>query len=109
MSQPRADLRRHPRVRVAWKVIVEAPGYRPRMRKTIDVSPFGMKVRLETPLAEGSEARLSLSTPDRRAIRLHAVVWRTDSDGPVFVFIGLAESQFNRLKLLIDAHRGADR
>ena len=107
MSQPRADLRRYPRVHVAWKVIVEAPGHRPKMRKTVDVSPFGTKVRMETPLADGSAARLSMSTPDRRALRLDAIVWRTDPDGPVFVFVGLAESQFTRLKLLVDAHRGA--
>jgi hypothetical protein len=107
MSQPRADLRRYPRVRVAWKVIVEAAGYRPQMRKIIDVSPYGMKVRLETPLTDGSDARLSLSTPDRRAFHVNAIVWRTDPDGRVFVFVGLAQDQFARLKLLIDSHRGA--
>jgi len=107
MSQPRADLRRYPRVRVAWKVIVEAPGHRSKMRKTIDVSPYGMKVRLETPLPDGADARLSLSTPERRALQVNAIVWRTDPDGPVFVFVGLSQDLFAQLKLLIDSHRGA--
>jgi hypothetical protein len=107
MGQTRADLRRYPRVRVTWKVIVETSGHRPQMRKIIDVSPFGMKVRLETPLTDGADARLSMSTPDRRALHVNAIVWRTDPDGPVFVFVGLAQEQFARLKLLIDSHRGA--
>jgi hypothetical protein len=107
MAESRADLRRHPRVRVSWKVIVEVPGSRPRMRKTIDVSPFGMKVRFDAPLSDGADARLSLSTPDRRGFQVNAIVWRTDPDGPVFVFVGVAQEQFLRLKLLLDSYRGA--
>jgi hypothetical protein len=107
MGESRADLRRYPRVRVAWKVIVDVPGCRPRMRRTIDVSPFGMKVRLDAPLRDGADARLSLSTPDRRGFRVRAIVWRSDPDGPVFVYVGVAPEQFLRLKLLLDSYRGA--
>lgn len=107
MDDSRADLRRYPRVRVAWKVIVDVPGNRPRMRKTIDVSPFAMKVRLEAPINDGADARLKLSTPDRRAFQVNAIVWRTDQDGSVFVFVGVAQEQFQRLKGLLDSYRGA--
>jgi hypothetical protein len=107
MDDTRADLRRCPRVRVAWKVIVDVPGSRPRMRKTIDVSPFAMKVRFEAPLGDGAAARLKLSTPDRRAFHVNAIVWRSDAEGAVFVFVGVAQEQFQRLKGLLDSYRGA--
>jgi hypothetical protein len=101
------DLRRYPRVRVAWKVIVELPGGRPRMRRTIDLTPFGAKVRLESAPRAGADARLSLSTPERTPLRINAIVWRSDPEGSVFVFVGVSRDDFRRLKLLLDAYRGA--
>jgi hypothetical protein len=82
-------------------------GSRPRMRKTVDVSPFGVKVRLKERLPDGAPARLRFSPPDRRPLQLDSIVWRSDADGPVFVFVGVSEEQLNRMKSLVDSHRGA--
>jgi hypothetical protein len=77
------------------------------MRNTIDMSPFGMKVRFDAPLRAGTDARLNLSAPGQRPLAIKAIVWRMDPDGPVFVFIGVARDDFIQLKLLVDSYRGA--
>jgi hypothetical protein len=93
---------------VAWKVIIEMPGSRPRMRKTVDVSPFGVKVRLNNRLDDhlpnGTAARLRLATPDRRPLSMNAIVRRSDLEGPVFVFIGVGEEEVMRMKSLVDSY-----
>jgi hypothetical protein len=106
-NQPRADLRRYPRARVAWKVIIDMPGRRPRMRRTVDISPFGVKVRLDERPPDGAAARLSFSVPDRRPLQMNAMVRRCDADGPVFVFVGPSEEELTRMKSLVDSYRGA--
>jgi hypothetical protein len=92
-------------VRVAWKVIIDMPGSRPRMRKTVDISPFGVKVRLQERLPDGAPARLRFSAPDRRPLQMNAIVWRCDADGPVFVFVGVSEEELARMKSLVDSYR----
>src|SRR5262249_46414840 len=104
-DRPGADLRRYPRARVSRKVVVLVPGARPRHRQSIDVSPFGMKVRLETKLAPGRPGGLSLAVPGEAPLALDAIVWRTDHEGPVFVFVGVPAKQFRRLKQLVDSYR----
>jgi hypothetical protein len=105
MNEPRADLRRYPRVRVAWKVIIDVPGSRPRMRRTVDVSPFGVKVRLDSPLHNGVPARLRFVAPDRQPLEVRAVASRVDADGPVFVFLGVGDDLVARMKALVDSYR----
>jgi len=106
MSKAHADLRRYPRCRAAWNVVVDTPGARPRTRRTIDIALHGAKVRLTDPLEHGVPARLRFSTPDRRGLLVDSIVWRSDPDGHVFVFVGLGEEDLARLKELIDSCRG---
>ncbi|HET8578333.1 MAG TPA: PilZ domain-containing protein [Methylomirabilota bacterium] len=80
------ELRRHPRLRVSWPAIVEA-GSRLLHVETVDVSPFGAKVRLDERLEEGTLATLHLRPPDGKPLDIQAIVWRTDEDGPAFFFI----------------------
>ena len=105
MSLSRADLRRYPRVRVAWRVIVEVPGGRPLVRETVDFSPYGAKIRLEDRLPQGTSARLRFSTPDRRPLELYAIVRRSDTEGPIFGFVSLTHADLLRLTALVDSHR----
>ena len=107
MAEAPADLRRYPRCRAAWTVIVDTPGRPPRTRRTVDFGPFGVKVRLPDRLRHGAPARLRLSTPDRRALLVNAIVWRSDPDGHVFVFVGVSPDDLARMKGLVDSHRGA--
>ena len=106
MNEPRSELRRRPRVSVAWKVTIDVPGSRPRMRRTVDVSPFGVKVRLDDWLPSGTLARLRLATPDRQPLELRASVLRVDADGLVFVFAGVSGDLLARMQSLVDSYRG---
>jgi len=75
-------------------------------RETIDVGPHGVKVRLDESVGAGSRVRLRFQPPDRKRLDLESIVWRNDSDGPVFVFVNMPDEDFERLKLLVDQHRG---
>ena len=88
MSEQMADLRRHPRSKVAWPVTVEAGGRRFE-RKTVNLSPIGAKVQLEEELPVGSNARLRFRPPQGQPLDVDAVVWRADSDGPAFFFVSV--------------------
>ena len=88
MSDQMADLRRHPRSKVAWPVTVEAGG-RSFERKTVNLSPIGAKVQLEEELPVGSNARLRFRPPQGQPLDVDAVVWRADSDGPAFFFVSV--------------------
>jgi hypothetical protein len=82
----RQELRRHPRLQVSWPAIVEA-GNRLLHVQTLDVSPFGAKVRCDERLEEGTIATLHLKPPQGRPLDIRAIVWRSDKDGPAFFFI----------------------
>jgi hypothetical protein len=88
MSDQMADLRRHPRSKVAWPVTVEAGGRRFE-RQTVNLSPIGAKVQLEEDLPVGSNARLRFRPPQGQPLDVDAVVWRADSDGPAFFFVSV--------------------
>ena len=82
------DLRRHPRVSVSWRVIVDAGNRRFELR-TVNLSPFGAKVRLAERLEPGTPAHLRLHPPAGPPVEVEAIVWRADADGPAFFFIGV--------------------
>ena len=83
------DLRRHPRARVAWPVTVEAGDQRLYL-ETVNLSPFGAKLRLDdSPLEPGTLAQLHFRPRDGRPLDVQAIVWRTDPDGPAFFFNGV--------------------
>lgn len=89
MSERRADLRRYPRAKVAWPVVLEV-GDRHFNIQTVNLSPMGTKVGLvEAPLEIGSSAKLRIRPPNGRALDVNAIVWRSDRDGSAFFFIGV--------------------
>lgn len=87
------ELRRHPRARVSWPVIVEA-GNRLFHLQTINLSPFGAKVYLKDQLEVGTQAQLHFRPPEGRPLDVQAIVWRADPDGPAFFFIGVRAEEF---------------
>ncbi|HEV8437068.1 MAG TPA: PilZ domain-containing protein [Methylomirabilota bacterium] len=88
------DLRRHPRARVSWPVTVEV-GDRIFYLETVNLSPFGAKLRLEdASLEPGTPVQLHFRPPDGRPLDVQAIVWRTDPDGPAFFFIGVDRQDF---------------
>jgi hypothetical protein len=89
MNERRADLRRYPRAKVAWPVVLEV-GDRHFNIQTMNLSPMGTKVGLvEAPLEIGSPAKLRIRPPNGRTLDVNAIVWRSDRDGSAFFFIGV--------------------
>ena len=82
----RPESRRRPRSKVSWPVVVEV-GDRVLHGETLNVSPFGVKVRLDGRLQDATLAILHLNPPMARSVDVHAIVWRMDDDGPVFLFL----------------------
>jgi hypothetical protein len=105
MNEARVDQRRYARARVAWKIMIETPGSRPRIRKTVDISPFGVRVRLDERFQQGAPARLRLSAPGGPPLQFNAVVLRIDAAGPVFVFVGVSDGDVTRMKSLVDSYQ----
>jgi hypothetical protein len=87
--------------------VVELPGGRALSRETIDVSPYGVKVKLDGDMEPGTAARLPPKPPDRRPLDLRSVVGRADTDGHVLLFVDVSGDELERLKTLVDDHRRA--
>lgn len=88
------DLRRHPRAQVSWPVTVSAGNQRLDL-VTINLSPFGAKIRLDQEVFElGTPALLHFEPPNGRPLDVHAIVWRRDPDGAAFFFIGVEGEDF---------------
>jgi len=82
----RPESRRRPRTKVNWPVVVELDD-RVLHGETIDVSQLGVKVRLGERLEDASLVTLHLNPPQGCPLDARAIVWRTDDDGPVFLFL----------------------
>ena len=87
MTTRQHDRRRHPRSDVSWLVVVEA-GKRRFLLQTVDISARGAKVRPRERLDIGTPAQLRFRPPDGTPFNVPALVWRTDSDGLAFLFMG---------------------
>jgi len=85
----RQEQRRRPRNRVSWPVIVEVDD-RLLRGETLDLAPFGAKLRLDEHLVEGTVATLHIKPPQDPPLDVEAIVWRTDRDGCVFFFMKAA-------------------
>jgi CheY-like chemotaxis protein len=83
---PRKDSRRRPRTSVKWPVVIEVDE-RLLHGETIEVSQLGVKVRLGERLMDGSRVTLHLNPTEGCPVDAQAVVFRTDDDGTVFVFV----------------------
>lgn len=84
----RKDTRRHAREKVAWPVVVDN-GLRYIPAETINVSPYGVKVRLGERLELGAQVKLKIRPSGRPPYETCAIVWRIDRDGPALLFLGV--------------------
>lgn len=82
----RPESRRRPRTKVNWSVVVELDD-RVLHGETIDVSQLGVKVRLGERLEDASLVTLHLNPCKGSPLDARAIVWRTDDDGAVFLFL----------------------
>src|SRR3990172_1837357 len=88
----RKDTRRHARDRVTWPVVVDN-GDRYIPAETVNLSPYGVKLRLTDRLELGADVRLVLRPPDPPPPDVRAIVWRTDRDGSALLFLGVHSQQ----------------
>ena len=101
--------RRYPRVKVSLDVTLEDLAGGQWRGQSVDLSPFGLKVRSSANTKPGGTARLSFSPPDGDGrIAVLSLMVRKDPDGLDFAFINLTNSDFTRLKNFVDSsHRPA--
>ncbi len=96
--------RRYARVKVTLDVAMEDPTGRQSQGQTVDLSPFGVKLRVPGEIEPGSTAQLSFSAPDGDSrINVLSLLVRKDTDGLGFAFINLTNTDFNRLKGYVDS------
>lgn len=104
--RPVKERRRGPRVDAALPVSFEAEKPYDWRGKTVNLSPFGVKVDLPASAirpAEGTSVRLRLDTPD--PIRIKGMVWRREPKATALIFVDLAREEIERLRALVEALR----
>ncbi len=95
--------RRSPRLTVSLEVTVDQPDGAPLLGESVDLSPFGLKMRLTARVQPNGVVRLLFSPPDGEGpISVLSVVVREDPDGPALSFVNLTQPDFQRLKALVD-------
>ena len=95
LTSKQPDRRRHPRSDDSWLVVVEA-GKRRFLLQTVDISARGAKVRPRERLDIGTPAQLRFRPPDGAPFNIPALVWRADSDGLAFLFMGDIQDRLRR-------------
>jgi CheY-like chemotaxis protein len=70
---------------------------------SVDLSPFGIRIRSPGRFKEGALAKLTFTPPDGLpALTVLSVLARsTDSDGDAFLFVNLAVAEFHRLSAIV--------
>lgn len=100
----RINQRRYPRVQVSLDVKVEGPTAGQSRGRSVDLSPFGLKVRSGAEVEPGGIVRLSFSPPDGDPlISVLSLMVRKDPDGHAFTFVNLTNPDFIRLKKFVDS------
>ena len=79
------DRRQYPRTRVAWPILVHVGATR-YLSRSLDISPFGAKVRINARLKIGTAVQVEVVPPEGPRLRVGATVWRVDADGLAFLF-----------------------
>ena len=96
--------RRYPRAQVSLDVTVEDLRGGQWQGQSVDLSPFGVKVRSAAVILPGDTSRLSFSLPDGGPpISVLSLMIRKDPDGQAFAFINLTNPDFKRLKDFVDS------
>ena len=102
----RKDTRRHARNKVNWLVVIEN-GIRGIPAETVNVSPYGAKLKVGDRLELGTEVKLNIRPPGRLPYDARAIVWRIDRDGVALLFLGVNHQQIPvASKPLVAAPRG---
>lgn len=100
----RLNQRRYPRVEVSLDVKVEQAAAGASRGRSVDLSPFGLKLRSAGEVEPDGTVRLTFSPPDGDPlISVQSLLVRKDPDGHAFTFINLTNPAFLRLKKFVDS------
>jgi PilZ domain-containing protein len=89
LKEREPELRRHPRVQIAWRVTAEVQGQIHDL-ETVNLSPLAAKLAAgDLRPNPGTPAQLHFHPPLGEPLDVDALVWRNDPDGTVFFLIGL--------------------
>jgi CheY-like chemotaxis protein len=103
-SVQRPNRRRYARVKALLDVTMEDLAGGQWQAQSVDVSPFGLKVRSTAKVEPGRTVRLSFSpSPGEVRITVLSLVVRKDPDGLAFAFVNLTNDDFDRLRRFVDA------
>ncbi len=96
--------RRYPRVEVSLEVRVDEPTAGQLRAQSVDLSPFGLKLRSAAQVPPGGTVRLSFRPADGEPlISVQSLLVRKDFDGQAFTFVNLTNPDFQRLQKFVDA------
>jgi CheY-like chemotaxis protein len=96
--------RKYPRVQVSLEVKVDEPMVGQLEAQSVDLSPFGLKLRSAAQVQPGSTVRLAFRPADGEPlISVQSLLVRKDSDGQAFTFVNLTNPDFQRLQKFVDA------
>lgn len=96
--------RRYPRVEVSLEVKIDEPTAGQLRAQSLDLSPFGLKLRSAAQVQPGGTVRLSFRPADGEPlISVQSLLVRKDFDGQAFTFVNLTNPDFQRLQKFVDA------
>ncbi len=102
------ERRRSSRMRLALPVRVIEYNGAEWSGTSVDLSPFGMKVRSAAGVSPGAAAKLTFTPPDGGPpVQVMSVLVRVDPDGHAFYFVNLTGDDFHRLHALTAAESSA--
>jgi len=98
------DRRRYARVASVFPVRLIAYAGSEWLGMSVDLSPFGIRVRSEASLIEGATVKLHFTPPDGPpSLTVPSVLGRLDSDGQAFNFVTLTRAEFQRMSAIVQA------
>jgi hypothetical protein len=103
------ERRKHPRIDAELDIAFEAEKPYDWRGKTINLSPFGVKVGLPASAirpSEGTSVQLRLAAPDAPSpMAVKGMVWRREPKTTTLLFVDLGREEIERLKALVESLR----
>ena len=107
--RPVKDRRKAPRIDVELDINLDAEKPHYWQGKTINLSPFGVKVALPASAGQppwGSSVQVRLAaTNGRPPISVKGIVWRREPDSTALLLVELGREQLEHLKALVESLR----